>query len=484
MESKALTPTHIIALAVIGGGLCAGLLSSADLGLNMLLLTLYGVFALTWIKHRQGQTLSPFYAFQMGLMLFFSLTLLWHDSVVLHALSLLGLLALAVVAMIMRRKNQPWRLGCIEFLHRHLAGLGYILQQSHRATQAAGSLKGQLTMAKSLARGLLIGLPIVFVFASLLSLSDRRFSLAWSNTMRWDMADLGQLLIYFVAGLMLCLAAFRRPQTGEYANFPDLLPKRTFAHMEVMLVLIMVNVLFASYVAIQFSYFFGGDELIQLQKGLTYAQYARKGFFELVLLAMLVIPMLLVLHWFEWKRDLSPEQASDENNVHWTFFLALSTMVFLMLLIEASAIYRMVLYTHSYGLTELRLYTSVFMLWLIGLLVALPILLMRQRMAYVPVAILYAVCLVALLNVINPERFIVQYNASAGKTDLHYAVTYLSADAIPAVLTQLSDHPLRCNTLHQLQRKTSMQDWRAWNAARANASHLIQQKRQAWNCSL
>ena len=38
---------------------------------------------------------------------------------------------------------------------------------------------------------------------------------------------------------------------------------------------------------------FGGRELVEQRVGLTYADYARHGFFELVVVAVLVLPLIL-----------------------------------------------------------------------------------------------------------------------------------------------------------------------------------------------
>src|SRR6185295_6990389 len=51
--------------------------------------------------------------------------------------------------------------------------------------------------------------------------------------------------------------------------------------------------LFAAFVAVQLRYFFGGDALVQATAGMRYADYARRGFFELVTVSVLVLPVLL-----------------------------------------------------------------------------------------------------------------------------------------------------------------------------------------------
>src|SRR5207247_1533398 len=59
----------------------------------------------------------------------------------------------------------------------------------------------------------------------------------------------------------------------------------------------VLDLLFLVFVVIQLRYFFGGAELIERTIGLTYAEYARRGFFELVTASALVLPILVGGDW-------------------------------------------------------------------------------------------------------------------------------------------------------------------------------------------
>src|SRR6185369_16696657 len=64
--------------------------------------------------------------------------------------------------------------------------------------------------------------------------------------------------------------------------------------IESLIVLGSVDLLFAAFVLIQFAYFFGGQRNISLE-GLTYSDYARRGFFELVAVSVLTLALVLLL---------------------------------------------------------------------------------------------------------------------------------------------------------------------------------------------
>ena len=70
----------------------------------------------------------------------------------------------------------------------------------------------------------------------------------------------------------------------------------------------LLNLLFLSFVLVQVRYFFGGAASVALTPGLTYSEYARRGFFELVAVSALVLPLLLLTHWVLVKNDANAER--------------------------------------------------------------------------------------------------------------------------------------------------------------------------------
>ena len=118
--------------------------------------------------------------------------------------------------------------------------------------------------------------------------------------------------------------------------------------------LILVDLLFLVFVGIQFAYLFGGQANITLE-GYTYAEYTRRGFFELLTVSVLTLGLILTLHWL----------VRSETGRQKVIFKGLSSlMIALVLVILASAFQRLLLYEIAYGYTQLRLYSHIFMVWL------------------------------------------------------------------------------------------------------------------------
>lgn len=247
--------------------------------------------------------------------------------------------------------------------------------------------------------------------------------------------------------------------------------------VEVGVVLGLLNVLFACFVIVQFRYFFGGAARVMSITELTYAEYARRGFFELTWVAGLVLPLLLITH--------ALLQRKERPAVAERIFRPLAgTQVALLFVIMASAVARMRLYQSEYGLTELRLYTTAFMLWLglVFIWFAWTVLVRSSRQRFACGALVAAFITVGLLHLLNPDAYIVRANAAharAGRAfDAAYAAS-LSADAVPALISALPSlsRDERCLVARELSARWSgpapWEDWRSWSLARSRAWRTV-----------
>ncbi len=242
-------------------------------------------------------------------------------------------------------------------------------QPTVQIVRSIGWLHDQRPLQKptiaAVARGLLFTLPLLLVFALLLSSADAVF--AGYVTRAWQLFQipnfagvLPQLVIIIVIGWLGCGAVAYGARTlkpvdptAADSDAPRPSKKRPYilGVVEAMMMLGAVDLMFALFVAIQFRYFFGGTQNVAVE-GLTYAQYARRGFFELVAVSVLTLGLVLWLDWVTVRH--SPRQ-------HRLFRALAVVMVLLTGVMLLSASQRMSLYESTYGFTHLRLYTHVFM---------------------------------------------------------------------------------------------------------------------------
>ncbi|HVM72449.1 MAG TPA: DUF4173 domain-containing protein, partial [Anaerolineales bacterium] len=297
-------------------------------------------------------------------------------------------------------------------------------------------------------RGLLIALPVIAVFAALLSSADLVFAQRLNDLAGlFRLENLPQVLFrafyilvvaYALAGVFLHAA--RKSQDEHLWNERSLVPQ-FLGFTEAAVVLGAVVALFAAFVIIQFRYFFGGQATLSVQ-GYTYSEYARRGFGELV--AVAVCSLLLFLGLSAIARRQSPAQ-------RWGFSGLGIAMVLLVGVILVSAYQRLLLYEAAYGFSRLRVYTHVFMVWLGLLLLAVVLLELLRRERLFPLAALLATLgLGATLALVNVDATIVRQNVARARLGQALDVTYLaslSTDSLPA-LAQAFDSPALPSNVH------------------------------------
>ncbi|WP_051392951.1 DUF4153 domain-containing protein [Glycomyces arizonensis] len=210
------------------------------------------------------------------------------------------------------------------------------------------------------------------------------------------------------------------------------------SRFEVAVPLGALNLLFAAFIALQARVLFGGDEYVMETAGLTMAEYARSGFWQLSVVAVLALGVIAVAAWKAPRRERADR---------WVARILLGALCVMSLAIVASAMFRMSRYFESFGLTRLRLWVFTVEIWLAILFVLVLVCCWKLRATWLPRAILGSGAAVLLgLAAINPDGFIAGYNVDrfeeTGKFDPYYAAG-LSADAADA-LAELPDDEREC----------------------------------------
>jgi two-component system, OmpR family, sensor histidine kinase BaeS len=189
--------------------------------------------------------------------------------------------------------------------------------------------------------------------------------------------------------------------------------------------------------------------------------------------AALVVPILLLADWV-----VSRERAQAYAVLRTTMFV----LVVLLVGVIASAAFRMRLYETAYGLTELRLYVSAFIVWLTAVLVWLVLTVLRgRREGFVFGTIIAALTCIIGLYALNPHALIARVNierAVAGaEVDGRYLRT-LSADAVPTLVARFEQLPReeRCGVARMLDERWKGErrgGWRTWNLGDWRARRLV-----------
>src|SRR5205814_475840 len=142
------------------------------------------------------------------------------------------------------------------------------------------------------------GFPFLLLFGGLFVAADAVFKNLLESAVPdwrhlWSHALLVLGVAWLSAGLLRDLLGSREDERLLPASTVGRRERRRLGTMEVAAALALVDLLFLSFVVVQLRYLFGGKELVEARIHLTYAQYARHGFFELLAVSLLVFPLLL-----------------------------------------------------------------------------------------------------------------------------------------------------------------------------------------------
>lgn len=492
---------RVVAVApLLVAGLVLGVLGDVLLrapgppGLNMFLWVAAVALAALVLHRRAGVGLDRERVAWLAIGVLFAAGLVWRDAPPLKLLALgCATLAFALAAY---RVAAAWvrRAGVVRYVGAWVTGAlhawtaaAYALLEAIRSTPRgdSGRVSGWRHVT-AIVRGLLIATPLVVVFGALFMSADAVFADLVLNVLRIDLERIATHVLLFSVTAWLATGFLRGFLNGTElpplrdlwrdGALPALVPRRpALSITEVATALAAMDLLFLLFVIVQFRYLFGGDALVQVTPDLTYAEYARRGFFELVFAVALVVPVLLAADWL-----LARARTRDDL----VFRGLAGVQIALVLLITASALQRLRLYHASFGLTESRLYAMVLLIWIGAMLLwFVATVLRRRRDSFAFGALVSGLATVALLFVINPAAVVARTNvarlASADASerfDVAYA-TSLSADAVPVLIAALPALPgdAHCPLARHLlrrwspDRERSLRSWN-WSASRASGA--------------
>jgi len=473
---------YALAAALALGILGDGLLRNYPWGLNFGLWgCLLGVAIYSFGRAR-GQTFARggwWLLLPIGLA---PLAFMWHDSLALDALNLLALVT-AFSLVVLRARGV--RLHLASMMQYAICGLlsGFnatlgmfpLLLEGREWTRSAQGGPVRKTVAAMF--GLVLAFPPLMVFGGLFMGADAVFR-SLAAQFLWAVPRHATLIVFLtviVGGYLRGLITDK----GLNLNAPAHRFPVSLGAVEMAVMLGLLDLLFLAFVAVQVRYFLGGSALVKATTGLTYSEYARQGFFQLLAVAALLLPFLLLCHWLL--------RAGDSASQRWFRWLA-GVQIVLLFVIMASAFERMHLYQAEYGMSEQRLYPTAFMGWLAVVFVWFALTVLRgQRQRFGFGAMVAGFLLIAVLHLLNPDALIARTNLARvrdGHTfDAHYAAT-LSGDAVPELVAGLPDlNPKdRCTLARGLIERwpaADSTDWRSWNLVRARAWRAVSENQAA-----
>jgi hypothetical protein len=397
----------------------------------------------------------------------------WRDSTLLAVINCLTLFGLALLAVWMLA-GESWRMRLLNYIALIFLPLSGIKPFFKSVSQVI-SKGGPSEKNSAVATGILVTIPVVLILAALFIKTDAILN-DWVSHLLLHInteSAMSWVVILAVTGWFVGAYSFIVQKAAPSIAEKD--DRRILGVVESRILLGAVNAVFGLFLLLQFVYLFGGETYLA-HNAVTYAEYARQGFVELVLAALIAAGVI----WLS-----RPYVIVDPAKKLGGLGMLLAAQV---LIVLASAMNRLWLYEQAYGFTLTRLVGQTLMIWLCLVFVVL-LLQMRGKLTTVttgPAMVGLMVLAVIGFNIVNPEAFIVQQNSNRyhqmGKIDLGY-LDRLSNDAVPALL------PLQKEAKPSMSQQMAINfndrlsgleahpadGWQSWNWSRYRSKLLLEQ---------
>ncbi len=340
---------------------------------------------------------------------------------------------------------------------------------------------------KKVIAGLIISFPLLIIIIILLSSADMVFNdllsdipskiesifdTIFSNNITMKSIIALLTATYFYGYIWNSFVPIVRPNPHA-EPVPIKTEKQYFDSVILITVLTVINVIYIIFSVIQFSYLFSGGLNI-LPSGFTYAEYARRGFFELLLVTMINFSIILI-------------SIFNTNQKEHTSFKVLKGLLFAMgifnYIMIYSSFYRMRIYEQTYGYTYLRIFVYFFLLLEAIILLGTLIYIICSKFNLIKMYVITFLVLYIGLNYMNIDNMIAKENIDryfeTGKIDFYY-LRRLSYDTIPQMqrLLDAEDSELVQDIQYYLididEQLMESKSWQEFNWSKYKAKKVIE----------
>jgi hypothetical protein len=427
-------------------------------------ITTLGFVSLTWRAQRE---LTREAVVWLSVAALSACGLAWRDADMLHFLDFIattGALAMAGIAIASPRAGilaARFRDSAWAFVAAIRVGVWGIAPNLAAALSEARNRSAWASGTRRVVRSAVLAVAMLVVFGSLLRSADPIFaSLVALPDFDLGVAFSHVIVVAIIAWLFAGWANATLGTSVSAAKAPERLPFLLDIG-DLTSSLGVLNALFGAFMLAQVGWLFGGEAFLRARTGLTASEYARSGFFEMIWVVLLVIPLLLLT-----RAALVPGRAAERRHT------LLSVPLLLLLCgIVASAAGRMQLYVRYYGLTIDRFYPLAFMGWLTFVLAWLGVTVLRNRgQRFIAGTAASAFLVLVALNVASPDAVVARFNERRATADGRVAtadVQHMSALSAEAV-----DIAIR-TTLAAPRMASSTRDRRDADAARCIAARNL-----------
>ena len=286
--------------------------------------------------------------------------------------------------------------------------------------------------------GLLCAVPVLLIVIPLLMGADGAFE----GLMDKLSVDRGkELPVTLIFGISLFILFFAQLFASRFRKTEEKPRERTARKgIDIAFLVTFFSVIclvYVLYLVSQLAYFFNAFKGL-LPEEFTVAQYARRGFFEMTAVCVVNLGLLFFAILGAGKKDDGEEP--------WAIRVVAIFLCLFSLVLVATAMSKMNLYIRSFGMTYLRLVTSVFMIFLCVVFCTMFLWIFRRKLPYMRIIVITATVLVLCVSFADPARVVADYNVKAyqtGKLDSidMTELQILGSDAVVPYVWELRTDP-------------------------------------------
>jgi len=361
--------------------------------------------------------------------------------------------------------------------------LGAVVKSIRETAAKSGVTKAILLLIC----GTLIALPLTVVVIVLLSNADPAFARIIDSLIGGIIRNiprffldliLGIPLAFYLFGLLFgCVKKRRINKTSEEEATKKYLAMKVIPRVMAYGALTSFLVIYVLFYISQIQYLFSG-----LPEGMTYAAFARRGFFELCAVAFINLAIILSSKLFVKYTDGNTGDNKKVPKVlkFFNICMSLCTIGFI-----AIAIRKMALYIDTYALTQLRVYTSWFMIFLFFIFAVVILHQFWSKLNIAKIITCIGVIMFMILCFANTDAIIARYNAGRYLTgESHIRIRDFDglSDAAAPYVAQIireSDSETDRNEaraiLRRMRNNNTRNSWRSFNLSTHRAEAIYEE---------
>lgn len=323
--------------------------------------------------------------------------------------------------------------------------------------------------------GVLISLPVLFVVLQLLMSADSQFERMIGGIPQWFQHVDAEILLRIIAVFIYTFAFFGFFQVlflKQIKAIKQADPTESFQLDAIIsiTVLVIINSVYVLFTVIQFKYFFSGT----LQEDFTFAEYARKGFFELLFVTLINLSIIVVILTFMGRISGMMKRMKQ---------ILLTILILSSAIMLSSAFIRLSMYEEAYGFSFIRVMAHSFMIFLAVIFMYTLVKIWMERLSLFHFYFISSLIYYTVMNVIDVEKIIVTKNLEryeqTRKIDIHYlnSLTFTGVIALIELYEKNENIPGLKEIL--IERKNIANDqeipWQSYNLKRDQANEKLRE---------